>query len=396
MFVFVDALSIINVDSNVLMQKCKNLDNLSPAVRLKKYLLCDYDSTVHPNYPKTTNVTLTLIPKHIDFTWNDPHLTWTPSDYSEITYIQIYNWHIWTPDLIMTSFADILSDEHVLPLTRLVTNSGEIVFVSKVKFISKCNDDFTYWPYDKHECSITFISWMHIGEEVNLLIYKDGISMSRYMDDTTWDFKFINSTRVAKKYKCCPDDKFPMVTYNFLLTRHYGKHHSFIIIPAIALMLLILTVFCLDLNSIERMTVASLNFICHLLCMYVLQWTMPYNGANSPNIMLFYRDSLTLATFAILLTALIRKLKSMNTEIPNWILFTTTFVLSNNVGRFLIFNDKSKITDTITERSSDVPKSEMSMKEPSWKHFAVIIDWLFFFCMTITYVIILIVLVPVG
>lgn len=112
--------------------------------------------------------------------------------------------------------------------------------------------------------------------------------------------------------------------------------------------------------------------------------------------MLFYRESFALATFAIILTALLRKLEDMSTEMPNWISFTTTFVLSNKAGRFLILkDDESKIAerDIVTEESSDVLKSEVSRKELSWKYFAAIIDWLSFFCIVLTYVITLIILI---
>lgn len=115
--------------------------------------------------------------------------------------------------------------------------------------------------------------------------------------------------------------------------------------------------------------------------------------------MIFYRESLALATFAIILTALLRKLEDMNTELPNWLSFTTTFVLNNKAGRFLILKeDESKMTsrDNVTEENSDIPKSEINMKESSWKYFAAIIDWLSFFCVILTYIIILIILVPAG
>lgn len=112
---------------------------------------------------------------------------------------------------------------------------------------------------------------------------------------------------------------------------------------------------------------------------------------------LFYRESLALATFAMILTAMLRKLEDMSTQIPNWILFTTTFVLNNKVGRFLILkNDKPKMADRDieTEGSSDVTESEISLKESSWKYFVAIIDWLSFFCVILTYIIILIILIP--
>lgn len=68
------------------------------------------------------------------------------------------------------------SDQYELPMTEcFVFNSGLISCVPAVKFISKCDPDFTYWPYDKHQCRVTFISWTHKGEEVDLLINQNGV-----------------------------------------------------------------------------------------------------------------------------------------------------------------------------------------------------------------------------
>jgi len=97
----------------------------------------------------------------------------------------------------------------------------------------------------------------------------------------------------------------------------------------------------------------------------------------------------------MILTAMLRKLEDMSTQTPNWILFTTTFVLSNKVGRFLILkNNKIADKNVETEGSSDVTESEISLKESSWKYFAIIIDWLSFFCLIFIYIIILIILLP--
>lgn len=111
---------------------------------------------------------------------------------------------------------------------------------------------------------------------------------------------------------------------------------------------------------------------------------------------LFYRDSLALATFALILTTLLRKLQNMNADMPNWISSTTMFVINNRAGRFLILNDEeSKIAgdSIVIEDSSDLPKS--GIKEP-WRYFAAIVEWLSFFCVILTYAVILITLVPIG
>lgn len=126
---------------------------------------------------------------------------------------------------------------------------------------------------------------------------------------------------------------------------------------------------------------------------------LKYNKLFLLSAVIFYGESIILAAFAIVITVLLRKLEDLNTKMPNWISFMTTFALSNNTSRFLILKDnETKMTDEniMTEGNSNVPKSETEMKEPSWKHFATIIDWLSFICVILTYIITLITVVPIS
>ncbi|CAL1681656.1 unnamed protein product [Lasius platythorax] len=403
----------VRLQEDVVTRGCKNLEDTTPLLRLKKYLFCTYDSTVRPNHHKiVTNVTLRLIPKMMDyrgdngiltlhswmsFSWTDTHLTWTPNDFDGVTYIHVKSYDLWVPDLCVYNSGDMSNDLLELPTTDcLVFNTGSVVCVPAVKYISKCDGDYTYWPYDQQTCRIVLGSWSYAGEEVDFHLDGNGISMDSYENNTLYDLKFVDAVKHVKKYKCCPNDTFPKIDYTFSLIRHHGINHKTVITPAIALILLTLTVLWLDSRSVERMAVASVNLICHLLSIYDLHWQLPYNGINPPNIMLFYRDSLALATFALILTTLLRKLQNMSTDMPNWISSTTMFVLNNRAGRFLVLNDEeSKIAGESIgiEDSSDSPKS--GMKE-SWRYFAAIVEWLSFFCVILIYVIILITLVPTG
>lgn len=108
--------------------------------------------------------------------------------------------------------------------------------------------------------------------------------MDGFANNTEWDFKVLNAYKVLRKYKCCPNDTYPMIVYEFAISRHYGVMHTTYITPAIAMMLLTLTVLWLDSRSTERMAVAGVNLICHMLCMFDLHWQLPHNGINPPNI----------------------------------------------------------------------------------------------------------------
>lgn len=57
--------------------------------------------------------------------------------------------------------------------------------------------------------------------------------MNGYDNDTRWDFKFINAVKEIKTHKCCPNDTFPTIDYNFLLTRYHGIKYITNVISAI-------------------------------------------------------------------------------------------------------------------------------------------------------------------
>ncbi|XP_020293454.1 uncharacterized protein LOC109859524 [Pseudomyrmex gracilis] len=403
-------------NSDVATRACKNVESSSSVYRLRKQIFCNYDNTVLPTHPKTDIffINLKLVPKMMEFTrdigilslhswisivWKDPSLTWIPSEYEDITEIHVKSWEIWRPNLCVFNSGDMSNYCNLQLSDCLLYSKGTVACVSAEKFTSICNADNTYWPYEIHQCNITFGFWGHKAEEVNFRINKDGIDMTNFNNDTQWDFKFVHSVSEIKQLKCCPNKSYPTITYNFLLTRHYDINHISHVIPTIVLMLFTILVLWLDPNSIERMLVASVNFIGHLIWIFHLFWNLPFNGTNPPNLILYYGESMALATYAIILTALLRKLQDTNTKMPNWISSTTSFVLSNKAGRFLISNDKDfEMTDedATNEGISELPKSkEMKIKELSWRHFASIVSWLSLFCVVFVYIIIFIIFTPV-
>nr|XP_031837665.1 neuronal acetylcholine receptor subunit alpha-9-like [Nomia melanderi] len=393
---------------------CRNRVNPPPLMALKNHLFCDYDPLVRPvvSHKEVNNVTIKLIPKILEFDemeskmvlhswmtllWTDSHLTWKPSEHDGITYLHVKSDMIWVPDLSVYNSGDMAADQNgIPPTTCLVFSSGSVSCVPSLKHIAKCATDFAKWPYDTHQCRINFGSWSHSGEEVDFHLDQKGFQMAGYTNSSSWDFKVVNAYKVLKKYKCCPNDTYPMIVYEFSITRHHGLMHTTYITPAIAVMLLTLTVLWLDSRSIERMAVASVNLVCHLLCIFDLHWQLPQNGSNPPNILLYYRDSLALAVFALILTAVLRKMQTMNIEVPYWISSTTSFVLNNRAGRFLILadDDSNRILSSESEDNVDLPKAAEKSKESSWRHFAAIVEWLSFFVVVLTYIVILVTLVP--
>ena len=406
-----------SLDLDLFSLSCKNYDNPSPMLNLKRHLFCQYDRTIRPtlSHQVVNNVTMKLLPKILEFdewnsrltlhswmalTWTDSHLTWKPSDFDGINFIHVKSDEIWVPDLSVYNSGDMAMDQTgIPPTTCLIFSSGSVSCVPSLSHTAKCSTNFAHWPYDTHHCRINFGSWSHSGEEVNFHLDKKAFQMDGYTNNSQWDFKVTDAYKVLKKYKCCPNDTYPMIVYELFISRHYGMLHTTYVTPAIVVMLLTITVLWLDSRSIERIALASVNLICHILCIFDMHWQLPHNGTNPPYILLYYRDSLSMAVFALLLTALLRKMQDMSIDVPNWISTTTTFVLNNRAGRFLILTDdngklsNSGILGGENEENSDLPKTEARSKESSWRLFAAIIEWISFFAVVFTYIIILATLV---
>ncbi|XP_066585111.1 uncharacterized protein [Prorops nasuta] len=394
-------------------QGCKPIQNKSAALRLKTYLFCDYDPAVRPalNHRNSINVTIVLRPRTLNFEewkskiqlyswmsymWKDEHLTWNPVDYDGIDHIQIKSDEIWVPDLFVYNSGDVSDQSRGIPSTNcVIANDGMILCVPTIKYSTICDTDFTKWPFDVHKCDINLGSWSHTGEEITFILEIKPVMMGEYMENDEWSLKNMSGKVEVKKFKCCPNDTFPLITYSFRIERNFVIKHIIFVTPAVVLMFLTLTVLWLDSNTVERLAVATINFICHLICMFDMHWVLPQNGTNPPNILIFYRDSIGLATFALVITVAVRKLKSINIDTPRWLSSLTSAVVSNPAGRFFIESHEDfKFSEEIlsSENDDNAERSATSVKKKSWLEFAIIIEWLAFFCVLLTYIIIIIIL----
>ncbi|XP_058803962.1 neuronal acetylcholine receptor subunit alpha-2-like isoform X2 [Phymastichus coffea] len=397
---------------------CNTAGLKSPTLRLKRHLFCEYDVSVRPvtENNKAVNVSVMIAPKFMGFVersstfiihtwvfinWKDEHLTWKPEDFDGVNQIKVKSDEIWVPDFSVYNSGDLERSQTGVPNTMcLLFSTGTISCVPTMRYTTQCDTDYTYWPYDKQKCSIRMGSWTHTGEEISLNFRKKGISMKGFTGHKQWLVTNYTSKKYSPTFNCCPNDTFPTLIANFYLQRHSPMMHAVYITPAVVLMVITLTVLWLDSRSIERISLASINFVCHILCLYDLHWMLPSNGISPPNILLFYRDSMVLATFAMIVTALLRKLQVANSSAPGWIVSTVTFMASNRAGRFLLLDNadvKAELSNAERDSEDTVESANVAVTkkhDDSWRKLAIIVEWIAFFATTFTYFLLLILLVP--
>ncbi|XP_023287837.1 neuronal acetylcholine receptor subunit alpha-5 isoform X1 [Orussus abietinus] len=399
---------------------CKEIESKSPTLRLKRHLFCDYDSTVRPadSHGNETAVYITLMPKLIEFNdhdgvlvlhswlsiiWEDAHLKWNPEDVGGLEKIHVQSEELWTPDISVYNSGDMNEDQSGLPATRCILGyDGQVHCVPAVKYTASCDADYRLWPFDKHNCTIHIGSWAHTGDDIDFHLQGSDVFRVDFVENRQWDLESITAVKIIQKFPCCPNDTFPLLAYHIVIKRHHDSMHAVFVTPAIILILLTMTVLWLEPKSTERLAVACISFICHLICIQDLQWMLPPNGGTAPYILLFYRDSLILAGVSLLLTVILRQLQEMKTTPPMWLSSLMSVILDTRGGQIFILTSLNPKVSAVVETKSDEnaefvnPHSASTKEESAWGYLAICISRLSFLSILVTYIVLLATLTPID
>ncbi|XP_012521971.1 5-hydroxytryptamine receptor 3A [Monomorium pharaonis] len=390
-------------------------ENKSQMVQLKRHLLCEYNSNVRPvkNIKNITRVKFFLNPYFFEYEqeteiftlhawvtmrWNDSHLTWDPAQYDNIKWITVSRYTIWMPDVSIHNERIGESTSRYERSKCWIVNQGIVDSLTASKYSLSCISDNTWWPFSILNCTLQFGSWSHSGDEIDLVSsQKDFPSLKNIQSkNVEWDLMKFYMTRWENKYKYNSGSTIKMLSYHFILKHHWSIAHIAYVSPTIVLMVMTLITLWLEPKSFERMVIANLNFICHLLCIQDVHWEMPRSGFNTPKIMFFYESSLGLATFALILTSVLRHLQTLTIEPPVWISTGTTSILRSRVGRILLVSILDPVVTSKLEVDVDdnTDLVQSVSERSSWKYIIVLIGWLAFLSTFFAYVILLSMYLP--
>ena len=65
------------------------------------------------------------------------------------------------------------SDLHVV----IQSGNGSAIWVPPASVGAGCVMDMTFWPYDVHNCTATFGSWVHSSKKVDLIVVDEGVEV---------------------------------------------------------------------------------------------------------------------------------------------------------------------------------------------------------------------------
>ena len=118
-------------------------------------------------------------------TFND-RLSWQPSQYGNLTKIQLPGDALWKPELVLYNNADG-NYEATYNANAIVYNNGTVEWTPPAVFHSSCRIRVRHFPFDVQRCEMQFQSWVYPRKEVQLIMMSENATKDDFTESGEWN-----------------------------------------------------------------------------------------------------------------------------------------------------------------------------------------------------------------
>ncbi|XP_028819466.1 cholinergic receptor, nicotinic, alpha 11 isoform X2 [Denticeps clupeoides] len=246
------------------------------------------------NQVLTTNIWLNM-------RWFDHYLQWNQTEYPGVKNLRFTTDQIWTPDVLLYNSADDKFDS-TYKTNVLVNSSGYSVYLPPGIFMSTCNVDVRWFPFDIQRCELKFGSWTYDGWLLDLQMTDADIS--GYMPNGEWDLVEVPGTRNEVFYDCCKE---PYVDVTFVVTiRRRTLYYALnLLIPCVLLSSMTLLIFLLPADSGEKISLGITVLLSLTVFMLLVAEIMPATSDSIPLIGQYFASIMIIVGMSVIATVVV-------------------------------------------------------------------------------------------
>uniref|UniRef100_A0A3Q2YSU6 Neuronal acetylcholine receptor subunit alpha-7-like n=1 Tax=Hippocampus comes TaxID=109280 RepID=A0A3Q2YSU6_HIPCM len=259
----------------------------------------------------TTNIWLQM-------QWYDHYLQWNQSEYPGVKNLRFTADQVWTPDIFLYNSAHGKFDG-TFKANVLVNSSGFCEYLPPGIFISTCNVDVRWFPFDIQRCELKFGSWTFDGWLLDIQMKEADVS--GYMPSGEWDLLEVPGGRHEVFYECCAEP-YPDVTFVVTLRRRTLYYALNLLIPCVLLSSMTLLVFLLPANSGEKISLGITVLLSLTVFMLMVAEIMPATSDSIPLIGQYFASTMVIVGMSVVATVFVLQFhhhNPKNGKIPHWV-----------------------------------------------------------------------------
>ncbi|XP_041811518.1 cholinergic receptor, nicotinic, alpha 11 [Chelmon rostratus] len=246
------------------------------------------------NQVLTTNIWLRM-------SWFDHYLQWNQSEHPGVKNLRFTTDQVWTPDILLYNSADDDFDS-TFKTNVLVNSSGYAEYLPPGIFMSTCNVDVRWFPFDIQRCELKFGSWTYDGWLLDLQMNEADIS--GYMPNGEWDLIGVPGTRNEAFYDCCKEP-YPDVTFVVTIRRRTLYYALNLLIPCVLLSSMTLLIFVLPADSGEKISLGITVLLSLTVFMLLVAEIMPATSDSVPLIGQYFASIMIIVGMSVIATVVV-------------------------------------------------------------------------------------------
>ncbi|KAM5245987.1 5-hydroxytryptamine receptor 3A [Ctenodactylus gundi] len=330
-----------------------------PLQRLADHLLADYKKGVRPvrDWRKPTIVSIDVIlyailsvdEKNQVLTtyiwyrqfWNDEFLQWNPEDFDNITKLSIPTDSIWVPDILINEFVDVGKSPSI-PYVY-VKHEGEVQNYKPLQVVTACSLDIYNFPFDVQNCSLTFTSWLHTIQDINISLWrlpeKVKSDKSVFMNQGEWELLGV-LTQFLEFNDRESSGSFAEMKFYVVIRRRPLFYAVSLLLPSIFLMVTDIVGFYLPPDSGERVSFKITLLLGYSVFLIIVSDTLPATAIGTPLIGVYFVVCMALLVISLAETIFIVRLvhkQDLQQPVPPWL----RHLVLERIARLLCLGEQS-------------------------------------------------------
>ncbi|XP_004416432.1 PREDICTED: 5-hydroxytryptamine receptor 3A isoform X1 [Odobenus rosmarus divergens] len=309
-------------------------------LRLSDHLLANYEKGVRPvrDWRKPTTVAIDVIiyailsvdEKNQVLTtyiwyrqyWTDEFLQWNPEDFDNITKLSIPTESIWVPDILINEFVDVGKSPSI-PYVY-VGHHGEVQNYKPLQVMTACSLDIYNFPFDVQNCSLTFTSWLHTIQDINISLWrlpeKVKLDKTLFMNQGEWEL--LGVLTQFREFSMEDSNHYAEMKFYVVIRRRPLFYAVSLLLPSIFLMLMDIVGFYLPPDSGERVSFKITLLLGYSVFLIIVSDTLPATAIGTPLIGVYFVVCMALLVMSLAETIFIVRLvhkQDLQQPVPAWL-----------------------------------------------------------------------------
>ncbi|XP_066502570.1 5-hydroxytryptamine receptor 3A [Hoplias malabaricus] len=254
--------------------------------------------------------------------WTDEFLVWNPEDFDDVKQISMPIANVWIPDIVINEFVDVGKSPDI-PYVY-VSNDGLVQNYKPIQVVTACSLNIYNFPFDVQKCSLTFQSWLHTINDINISLMRRPedvmVDKSIFMNQGEWEL-----LHVLSKYKSFSVDNvsyYAEMKFHVVIRRRPLFYTVNLLLPSIFLMVMDIVGFYLPPDSGERVSFKITLLLGYSVFLIIVSDTLPATAIGTPLIGVYFVVCMALLVISLTETVLIVRLvhkQDLQPHVPQWV-----------------------------------------------------------------------------